>query len=374
MQKYRTQIIIVSGQMIPNVTPVMDDAICPEKVIICASNAMRERARILKTFFTAKQIEAEIFELGDAYAFEELQNRFMELAIQCEGETSLAVNLTGGTKLMTIAAQMVFEKRPCFYVIPEKDQIIMLDAANPALYEIADKIQLRDFFAIHGYTVTGQKRKKKISASTVDLAETLLKQFDRYKTEIGKLNYLAAKAEDAYSLTVKNEISDATCDLLDLFYKQGSISYYDDKKIEFASSEARDFCKGFWLEDYILSELSKADEVIGLQDWAGSIQIESASGTKNEIDAAFLYNNELYVIECKTARMDDKGDDVLYKIDTIRGYAGLYTKPIIATFKELNKYERQRARDLGITLIEGRNLNRFAEHLMKKIHPKGETE
>lgn len=374
MKKYKIQIIIVSGQMIPNVTPVLDEAIRPEKVILCASNAMRERAETLAAFFRSKQIEAEIFSLGSAYAFAELQERFLELAIQLGGEESVAVNLTGGNKLMTLAAQMVFESRPRFYVVPQKDQIMMIDDTQPEIYEIADQICLRDYFAIHGFTVTSQKRKKKIPDPTVHLAETLLKQFDRYKTEIGKINYLAAKAEDAYSLTVKNEISDVTCDLLDLFYKQGSITYYDDKKIEFASKKARDFCKGFWLEDYILNELAKVDEKIGLQDWAGSIVIESASGTKNEIDAAFLFNNELYVIECKTARMDDKGKDVLYKLDTIRGYAGFYTKSIIATFKELNQYDRQRARDLNIHLIEGRDLNRFAERMIEKIHPKGETE
>ena len=68
----------------------------------------------------------------------------------------------------------------------------------------------------------------------------------------------------------------------------------------------------------------------------------SPTGTKNEIDAAFLYNNKLYIIECKTAKMDDKGTDVLYKIDTIRGYAGLFTKPIIISFDEFNKYDKQR--------------------------------
>jgi hypothetical protein len=64
---------------------------------------------------------------------------------------------------------------------------------------------------------------------------------------------------------------------------------------------------------------------------------------------------------------------VLYKLDTIRGYAGLYTKSLIASFKELEPHDRQRAADLKITLIEGKNLNRFAERIINQIAPNKEN-
>ena len=368
MKPFYTHIIIASGQMMPNITPILDESIRPKKVIICTSNAMKGKADLFVKFLKQRQVETEIFELGNAYDFPELQDRFLELATQHEHDDSVAVNLTGGTKLMTIAAQMVFDQIPCFYVIPEKDQIVMLDSSKSDIYKIDDKIKLPAYFAIHGYNIQ-KKSKKRISSETIKLSSDLLKKYDAYKNQLGVLNALAAKAEDAYSLSIRNEISDQTCDLLHLFYTHGSVEYYDDKKITFASPEARDFCKGLWLEDYILHELAKVNNSIGLQDYAASIEIESDSGTKNEIDAAFLHNNELYIIECKTARMDAKGSDVLYKLDTIRGYAGLYTKSIVATFKELNPFDRQRAKDLRINLIEGKNLNRFAERIIEMLDP-----
>ncbi len=369
MQQFETQLIIVSGQMIPNVTPVLDEAIRPGKVILCASNTMQKKAEAMATFFNKKNVETEIFSLGYAYNFVELQERFLELASGFGPQESIAINLTGGTKLMTIAAQMVFDDRPCFYVVLENSQILMLDTQNPSAYQIQDKIRLHDYFALHGYSVKQQNRKKKISSESVLMCETLLKKYDTYKKQLGTLNYLAAKAEEEDSLTIRNEISDDTCGLLDLFYKQGSISYYDDTKIEFSSTHARDFCKGFWLEEYVANELKKVDEQLGLQDFSASIEVESSTGTKNEIDAAFLYKNELYVIECKTARMNEKGSDVLYKLDSISGYAGLYTQSIVATFKEMSKFDRKRARDLKINLIEGRDLNRLAERIVQIIQP-----
>lgn len=373
MQKYQTQVLIVSNQMIPNVTPVLDEEIRPEKVILCASNKMKARADLLRDFFVDKKIAAEIFSLGDAYDFFELQERFLGLATRLESESSVAVNVTGGNKLMTLAAQMVFEDRPRFYVIPERDQIVML-SKSAQRYEIQDKLLLRDYFAIHGFRIQTQERKTRVADKTRTLCDSILEKSDAFQRQVGRLNALAAEAEDRGRLAVRDERGlDGMDELLNLFYRHGSISYYDDHKVEFTSEQARDFCKGFWLEDYVASEMQKVDEQVGLQDYASSIELLSSSGTKNEIDAAFLYNNELYVIECKTARMDQKGDAVLYKIDTIRGYGGLHTRSIVTSFRELRRTDKQRAEDLRIHLIEGKNLNRLAERIIEMIRPdKGE--
>jgi hypothetical protein len=139
--------------------------------------------------------------------------------------------------------------------------------------------------------------------------------------------------------------------------------------VKFTSEKDRDFCKGLWLEKFVHSKLKDVADEAGLQDFSASIEIESSSGVRNEIDAAFLYNNELYVIECKTAKMDEKGSDVLYKLDAISGYAGLYTKSIVITYKEMNKFDRKRARDLRINLIEGRDINRLPKKIIQIIHP-----
>jgi len=80
MRKYDTQICLVSGASVPNVTPVMDERSRPEKIILCATNAMRENALLLQTYFERKSIESVIFALGDAYDFKELKERFLELA------------------------------------------------------------------------------------------------------------------------------------------------------------------------------------------------------------------------------------------------------------------------------------------------------
>jgi hypothetical protein len=328
---------------------------------------MRENAIILQKYFNRKSIDCEIFELGDAYDFKELKERFLELASRFGDSANAAVNLSGGTKLMTIAAQEVFgEDFNLFYVIPEKDLIVMIaDGENPS-YEIQDKIKIEDFFSIHGYKVNSIERKKKISAESRRLFSKLLPRMDEYARPIGVLNGLAHQALRKRSLLIKNEIPEASWDMLALFQEHGAIEYYDDLKISFRDEAGRAFCNGFWLEEYVYLELRKLSEDIPLQDFAVSVEIENAHGVRNEIDAAFLHNNSLHLIECKTSRMDEKGADVVYKMDSISGYAGLYTKGILMSHRRLESHDKQRARDLGITVIQGNELNNLKKRLFSK--------
>ena len=364
MKKYDTQICLVSGQSVPNVTPVMDEALRPGKIILCATNAMRSNAVVLQDFFSRKSIETEIFELGDAYDFKELKERFLELASTFEDPGSVAVNLAGGTKLMTIAAQEVFGGDfDLFYVVPERDLIVMISDSDAIPYEIQDKIKIEDYFAIHGYKVNSIERRKNISSESRKLFEKLQPRMDEYSKAIGTLNKLAYEAWRKRSMQIKNDIPETSWDMLLLFQEHGSIEYYDDNKIKFKDDDGRAFCNGFWLEDLVYLELRKMSDELAFQDFAVSVEIENAHGVRNEIDAAFLHNNSLYLIECKTAKMNEKGADVVYKMDTISGYAGLYTKGILISQRRLERHDDQRARDLKITVIQGNEINNLKGRL-----------
>ena len=370
MKKFKTQLILVSEQMTPNVTPVMDPDIRPDKVILCASQKMTLQAQNLVRYFQSKHIQTEIYSLGNAFEFNDLQNKFLDLAGMLEAEKEhVGVNITGGNKLMTIAAQMTFFDAgfTCFYVIPNEDSIIMLDSSPAEKYFIKEQMKLEDFFAIHGFKVENISRKRNISAESRELFEKLFKNYDAYKEALRELNYLAALAKEKRSLSIRNDIKKKAWELLALFYAHGAITYYDDQKIEFANDSMRKFCQGFWLEDHVYLQLTKLHNTVTLQDYAGSLEITSPSGTRNEFDAAFLYNNSLYIIECKTSNLAEKGSDVLYKIDSLKDFAGRFTRSIVLSFHSLNPADRQRAKDLGIHLVEGRDLSNLEMKLQKII-------
>ena len=152
MKRFNTHIIMVSGQATPNVLAVMDKAIRPVEVILCTTDDMHENSEILKRYFTQHQIRCREVKLGNAYDFAALQEKFLELATELEDKASeVGVNLAGGTKLMTIAAQQFFwQKFTCFYINPEQNSIQYISEKDAPEYPIAGQLKIKDFFAIHG--------------------------------------------------------------------------------------------------------------------------------------------------------------------------------------------------------------------------------
>lgn len=372
-QRFATQICFVSGQMVPNATPLLDGALRPAEVVLCATDAMLERAGPLLDFAARNGLRGRIFKLGGAYRFEDLQDKMLELASSFADPAAVGVNITGGTKLMTIAAQAVFGGNgfTCFYVVPETDQVLFLDTVPAALQSMQSRIGLEDYFAIHGYRILSMQRKPKLRPGLRQLCEKL---FDHPDLHLGTLNYLAATAERAFSLTVRNEIPEPAWDVLSLFHDCGAISYYDDRKVVFSDEAGRRFCQGLWLEEYAMLVLKDMATDCAIQDSAASVVIASASGTRNEIDVAFLHGNTLFIVECKTANMYDQGTEAIYKIDTIKNDTGLFSKPLLLSFNPLPDFDCRRARDQRIAVFAGQALKNLDAHLKRLLAPEKENE
>ena len=74
-----------------------------------------------------------------------------------------------------------------------------------------------------------------------------------------------------------------------------------------------------------------------------------------------MANNKLHIIECKTKRLSGKqagsaGTESLYKLDSISALGGLGTKAMLVTYRPLNTYDAQRARDLRIKVVQAAEL------------------
>jgi len=369
MKKFLCHVCLVSERNIFNITPILDKKIAPRKVILCAIDEYFENALILQTFLENKNIDTEIFSLGNVFDYHGLLESFNSLALQLSAQSHFtAINLSCGSKLMTIAAQTAFgNSYPMFYIIPDKDLVTMI-APNEVpgkLYDVEDKISLADYFAIHGYQTRAIERNKKIPECSKKIFNKLISSINRFSEPLGVLNFLASSAENSHSLVFKSNIHDKAFEVLDLFRENGAIKYFDKNQIIFKDIQSRAFCNGIWLEEYIYCQLESIDEIIGLQDFALSLEIENKHRVRNEIDAAFLYNNTLYLIECKTSRMDEKGADIVYKMDTVKGYAGLNTKGILVSYRKLKKFDRQRAEDLDISVLARSNIT--PENFQKSI-------
>lgn len=121
------QVILVSGQPTPNLTPALDPALDAREVILLTSPDMRERADGLAAVLQPAGLRVRREELPDLWDVAAMREQILTLVAAREGEP-LALNATGGTKLMAIAAYEVFlsARLPIFYVHPEQDRLVWL--------------------------------------------------------------------------------------------------------------------------------------------------------------------------------------------------------------------------------------------------------
>jgi hypothetical protein len=138
---------------------------------------------------------------------------------------------------------------------------------------------------------------------------------------------------------------------------------FNQGQITFANESARFEANGGWLENYINSKLNelKTDQL--LQDKPHlNIEVSSAGYSTNEVDVAFMANNKLHIIECKTKRLAGKnagsaGTESLYKLDSISALGGLGTKSMLVSYRPLNSYDAARAKDLRINVVQAQELH-----------------
>ena len=83
----------------------------------------------------------------------------------------------------------------------------------------------------------------------------------------------------------------------------------------------------------------------------------------NELDIAFLHNNALYVLECKTKNYNNKSEgqaqNELYKLETLKKLGGLRTKTAFVSYRALKAHVRDRAKGADIKIIEQKDLQGF---------------
>ena len=156
MTKFDTHLCLVSAQATPNLIAVMDKTTAPRRVVLAVSKDMRQRAEWLKAIMHRHGVQVETLAIPDAYDFNACWEIFSNWLMA--QQVNVVLNVTGGTKVMAMAAQDVFREMefPVFYINVENDSLLRLDrGAQP--YVLPTKIKLREYLESHGYIVLVRK-------------------------------------------------------------------------------------------------------------------------------------------------------------------------------------------------------------------------
>lgn len=327
-------VLLVSAQAAPNLLPALDPALKPAEAILLVSQAMRPRAEALQRVLLEAGVRVSRVDLPNEHDYPALEAALLELAAERAGQ-AIALNVTGGTKLMALAAQSIAQTAgwSVFYVDADTDEVIWL--GKRAGQRLTEHLRLRHYLMGYGFTLA-EREDHRLDADRSPLIATLLTQIASLEPPLGQLNWLAQQAEDRDRLTAP----------------------LDERQ--------RDNPR--------LGALLRHFAELGLRDKAANLEVTDAGGVKNELDVVFLARNRLFIIECKTARMDrpqaPKANDALFKLAEIaRRVGGLGARGLLVSYRPVRDAEKKLAEALGIELVCHAGLNRLEEALRRWVRP-----
>lgn len=371
-----THICLVSAQAAANLLPALDPTLKPEKVILLVSSKMRRQAENLGKVLREVGVKVDLVQLANEHDYASTEAQLLELASGNEAG-DVALNITGGTKLMSLAAQSVASVAgwAMFYIDADTDQVLWLHKNAPPPQGLTEHLRLRHYLRGYGYSLPAAPATQSVTPRQQTLMETLIRQIGSLEAPLSQLNWLSQQAEDKRQLRIvldeRQRDSRSLEALLRNFEEAGALKVQGDHVV-FASDTDRNFVKGGWLEAFVFQRLSRLKETLLIRDSAVNLEVVDNEGVKNELDIAFMAHNRLFIIECKTARMDKpeapKANDTLFKLaETSKRIGGLGTRSMLASYRALRDSEKTLAGALGVELVCGTDLLRLDEKLKSWI-------
>ena len=344
----------------------------PAEAVLLVSSKMQRQAEALEHVLRETGVKTQRVMLDNEHDFNALERNLLDLATQREGQ-HIALNVTGGTKLMALAAQSIAEAAgwDVFYVDVDTDEVIWLGKNAPPRRKLTEQLRLRHYLMGYGYRLRGGIQRPQVAPRQQTLIDTLLMQIGSLEKPLAQLNWLAQSAEDKGRLDVEldpQQQDSRSLEALLRHFEDAGVLRIDGARLSFNGKNQLDFAKGGWLEHHVFHTVSRLTGELGIRDKAANLEVTDANDVRNELDVAFMARNRLFLIECKTARMDKpeapKANDTLFKLAEIcRRVGGLGTRGMLASYRSLRDAEKRLAQALNIELVCGAELVRLDEKL-----------
>jgi hypothetical protein len=268
-----------------------------------------------------------------------------------EEEFDYIVNLTGGTKLMSIAAYDYFQAfgSSMIYVpIPKNEFLTPFPKRRPKAPEaLKDRLTVCEYLTAYGFKVANASdldRKKELAEGRKELTRHIYQNYQELKSFLANL-YEAMKtvAEDrkrlkkGLSFKLPFQPPAQGQEILREMGFQESAEGWIKKGFH---RDDYEYLRGGWLEERLYLALkevlpSESDVLLG-------VQYTNREGTSNELDVLFTLQNRLHLVECKSldaAEGSEAGGtasltNFLYKLGALRQEFGLTPVGYLATTSE----------------------------------------
>ena len=303
--------------------------------------------------------------------------------IEGKEDAEFLVNLTGGTKIMSIAAYEFFKdysNKMIYIPIPKNEFIIPFPKKRPgAPVKLDLKLSVIEYLTAYGLTVLNESHLnsyRKDAIKRKELSKWITNNYDKLKNLLMWLCNILRTHRNKKQFILKGGFDDASKEekqllsRLNFAYYKGTVS----KKID--KSEIN-YLTGGWLEEFCFVNVS---ELLGqgIDDAVISLQLKNRQGGNNEFDIMFTKDNALYSIECKSLdQNEDKKADALYKVGALQKEFGLRvesffvtTSPHILKDGKIKQSIQARAEQFKTTIIPPSKVSQFGEILKRNLRNK----
>jgi hypothetical protein len=320
---------LVSDQTIPNIEFIREKAGETDQYLFISTRAMEQRGIkqwILDTVKIPDNKPVHVIEV-DPFSFSDIEQK---LQSGTEDEDKYLVNLTGGTKVMSLAVYEFFKgmNAEMYYLIGNGKIMKVHPGKNRQSTDINSRITLRDYFTAYGFII--RKVGKPLTSNSASLSQMLDYHLNKFDDNI-----------DARPLSeIRNNRGRVnmplTRDVLEYLNRIG----YTPKQDEILDEEEIKFLTGEWLEEYFY-HLIRDSFNISTDNLGLGLNIVK-NNKPNELDVVLINNNRIFIFECKTSiytnkeRKENILANTIYKSDSLRNKFGLLATTTIVTLSDLN--------------------------------------
>ena len=269
MQKYDIHVCLISEQAAPNLLPASYADFKPKEAIFLVSRKMKSKGEYLSNTFKKLNIKVTIQELTDEFNFGVMEDEIYSLVEKYE-EQSIALNVTGGTKLMSIAAENAFTAgdKPIFYVNTDNKRIVFISKDENNEWKkdrvLNTHINLDIYLSSYGAEVR-KKEEPENRRKYIDSVMPWLKKYNDYKNEIPNINKLALSSQqNGYKADFKKLHKTRKLNEILIALDYAKLINYQEDEVNFLKRENFIFLSGGWLEDFVylqIKDLPKIDDI-----------------------------------------------------------------------------------------------------------------
>ncbi|MFI3266468.1 MAG: DUF1887 family CARF protein [Rikenellaceae bacterium] len=308
----KTIVCIVEQEMILNYLFIKELCNNEDTVLLISQQKLAPLVAQFKKLFQQTTIDSIILAKdGDEDLWDTICRTIRSRLSRSE---NYAVNLSGGTRLMSIAVQQVFERfNSQFYFMPIDRNVIIHsqiddnnDNNDDEIIDIKHRVSIEEYLRINDIKCTYS-----IPTQPKEYTQSLLTLFTDKLLSNNDYNIIAELSSNNKKFVEYSQVSG-----LSKFIRY--IGFAPEQEGGLTKDEIK-YLTGGWYEDCIYHNVK---DMISPDDIATGVVIQRKKNHNNdinELDVVFTLNNRLFVIECKTGvGKASKYHDTVYKACALR--------------------------------------------------------